>query len=148
MTVFIWLFVASMWGTASLALTLPTIGPAASAGLRFLLSGPADASRELESNVSDLSSPIPSSSSSGSSESRSPCSKSPSHQAGEEEDEPRDHQRQADEDQGDDDVHASLRPDSRSAVRLTTATELTGMMIAATTGVTSPARHRATAAVL
>ena len=72
----------------------------------------------------------------------------PLDQAREEEHEPRDHQRQADEDEGDDDVHADLRPDRRRAVRLTTATELTGMMMAATTGVTQPARHRATASRL
>ncbi len=52
------------------------------------------------------------------------------------------HEHQADEDQDQDDVHDVRLSESRQAVRATTPTELTGMRMAATTGVTSPASAR------
>ncbi len=54
------------------------------------------------------------------------------------------HQTEADEHQENHDIHVSLLPVRRQAVRLTMPTELTGMRIAATTGVTRPMKHRPT----
>ena len=47
--------------------------------------------------------------------------------------------------QQDYDIHVSLLPESRKAVRLTTPTELRGMMMAAMTGLTAPAKQNPTA---
>ena len=58
------------------------------------------------------------------------------------------HQHQADEDQNYDDIHVIRLSLNRQAVQPTTPTELSGMRIAATTGVTSPASARLTAARL
>ena len=68
------------------------------------------------------------------------CSKSMN-----EEDEAGRHQAETDEDQENHDIHVSLLPVSRHTVRETMPIELTGMRIAAITGVTTPRKQRATA---
>lgn len=65
----------------------------------------------------------------------------------EKENESRYHQGQAEEDEDDDHFHVGPFV-TRSAVRVTTATELAGMNTAAATGVTSPAAQQATATML
>ena len=55
---------------------------------------------------------------------------------------------QAEKNGHDQDVHVSLFPVSRKAVSETRATELSGMITAATTGLTQPRKHRVSAARL
>lgn len=68
-------------------------------------------------------------------------------QAIEKENESRYHKREAEEDQDDDHFHVPPLAE-RTAVSVTTATELAGMNTAAATGVTSPAAQQAMAATL
>jgi hypothetical protein len=58
------------------------------------------------------------------------------------------HEDQADEDQHHDHFHGTDTFERRVAVSETTPAELRGMRTAATTGVTTPAKHRASAATI